>query len=66
MELLLPLSFNIDGVEKSIDTSDPVLVWEENSLEYYLSPVLVCKKPKKTVGLGDAISAVGLLHNKWK
>jgi hypothetical protein len=30
-----------------------------------LSPVLVCRKPAKTVGLGDAISATGLIHSQY-
>jgi hypothetical protein len=31
------------------------------SVEFSYAPVLVCKAPKRTVGLGDSISASGLL-----
>jgi len=27
-----------------------------------VAPVLVCKSPGRTVGLGDAISTMGLIH----
>uniref|UniRef100_A0A6B2L6Q5 ADP-dependent glucokinase n=1 Tax=Arcella intermedia TaxID=1963864 RepID=A0A6B2L6Q5_9EUKA len=45
-------------------TLEAVRFWEEQGIEFYLSPVLVCKSPKKTVGLGDAISATGLLYHQ--
>jgi ADP-dependent glucokinase len=44
-----------------IPPSHPTIHWEEAGLQFHLAPVLVCKKPQKTVGLGDAISAIGLL-----
>jgi len=31
--------------------------------EFWISPILVCKFPKKTVGLGDSISAAGLAYS---
>jgi hypothetical protein len=31
-----------------------------------LCPVLVCKKPVRTVGLGDTISATGLKYSAFK
>lgn len=42
-----------------------VCTWEsefilKKGLEYSLAIVGVCKEPKKTVGLGDSISAAGL------
>ncbi len=43
--------------------SHPVVVWERGEWLYHLSPVLVCKHPLKTVGLGDAISALGLIYS---
>jgi len=51
---------------KRIDPLNPVVVWTEDNIEFNLSPVLVCRKPMKTVGLGDAISAVGLLYQDYK
>ncbi len=41
-------------------------IWEEDNIEFYLAPVLVCRKPVRTVGLGDAISAVGLVYHGRK
>ena len=41
----------------------PVISWNRDGIMLNLSPVLVCRKPIKTVGLGDAISATGLLYS---
>mmetsp|Transcript_23440 Transcript_23440/g.32756 ORF Transcript_23440/g.32756 Transcript_23440/m.32756 type:complete len:487 (-) Transcript_23440:1027-2487(-) len=62
VELHLPLQFNTHS--GTMDAHSGVASWSEGGLEYALAPVLVCKKPTKTVGLGDAISAVGLLYHK--
>ncbi len=40
-----------------------VSVVSNDNIKLYICPVLVCKRPLKTVGLGDAISASGLLYN---
>jgi len=50
IELLLP--FKVEkgtrgGIEQIFDTADPVLTWKEESYELFLTPVLVCKSPKK-------------------
>ncbi len=42
-----------------------VVQWRRGSVNFHMSPVLVCKKPLKTVGLGDAISSVGLLYSNF-
>lgn len=34
-------------------------------IQFAVAPVLVCSKPTRTVGLGDSISAAGLLHHKF-
>ena len=39
--------------------------WRRGNVNFDLSPVLVCKRPLKTVGLGDAISSVGLLYSNF-
>lgn len=40
---------------------EPSMVqWTNDGFEFFLAPVLVCKKTIKTVGLGDAISTAGL------
>ncbi|XP_071845804.1 ADP-dependent glucokinase-like [Apostichopus japonicus] len=43
----------------------PTLKWEISNIEIYFSPVLVCKEPLKTVGLGDAISGTGLVYSDF-
>lgn len=39
--------------------------WIRDDIHYYFSPVLVCNHPKKTVGLGDAISSLGLIYSEY-
>jgi ADP-dependent phosphofructokinase/glucokinase len=55
-----------DGAK--FDASSPINKFEDekNGLVFYVVPVGVCRKPGKTVGLGDAISASGLLHHAKK
>ncbi len=50
----------------SLNISNPVTEFRRGKINFFLSPVLVCKKPLKTVGLGDAISSVGLLYSCFK
>ena len=45
--------------------SSPVVQWQRGGVRYYLSPVLVCKRPLRTVGLGDAISSTGLMYSMY-
>ena len=45
------------------DPVNPVVEFERTNLLFYLTPTLVCKRPLKTVGLGDAISSVGLVYS---
>lgn len=47
-----------------LDPSSPVTVWRRGNVSFHLSPVLVCKQPLRTVGLGDAISAEGLMYSE--
>jgi len=47
------------------DEANPVIQWKHNQLEFSFTAVLVCKKPKRTVGLGDCISATGLQHSRF-
>lgn len=47
------------------DEANPVTQWKNNQLQFYYSAVLVCKEPKRTVGLGDCISATGLQQSKF-
>jgi ADP-dependent glucokinase len=48
-----------------LNSSNPILKFKRNSIYFYLTPVLVCKKPLRTVGLGDAISSTGLFFAKF-
>ncbi|KAL4622795.1 ADP-dependent glucokinase isoform X1 [Arapaima gigas] len=48
----------------TLDPGRPITVWHRGNVTFYLSPVLVCKQPLRTVGLGDAISAEGLLYSE--
>ena len=43
-----------------------VVTWKRGTVNFELSPVLVCKTPSKTVGLGDAISSIGLLYSQFQ
>ncbi len=45
-----------------LNSSNPILEFNRGNLRFLYTPVLVCKKPTKTVGLGDAISSNGLLY----
>ncbi|KAL6074603.1 ADP-dependent glucokinase [Balamuthia mandrillaris] len=48
--------------EIQVNGSLGVTSWSDGGIEFYLAPVLVCKHPSKTVGLGDAISTMGLVR----
>eukprot|EP00794_Sanderia_malayensis_P018131 gene18131-19941_t len=47
------------------DQANPVTSWSRDDVEFHFSAVLVCKNPKRTVGLGDCISATGLQYSKF-
>lgn len=46
-----------------IDLAQPVIELKRGSIKFQMTPVLVCKNPKRTVGLGDSISSVGLVYS---
>lgn len=47
--------------ETELSAASPVLRWAgERGSRFVMAPVLVCQKPRSTVGLGDAISASAL------
>ncbi|XP_077568290.1 ADP-dependent glucokinase isoform X2 [Stigmatopora nigra] len=52
--------------ELSLDPAAPVTVWRRGNVTFHMTPVLVCKEPLRTVGLGDAISAEGLVYSELK
>lgn len=72
-ELRIPLNISLSASDDNlsrrvahITPESPVASWERDGVEYVMTPVLVCKTPLKTVGLGDAISAMGLLHSEFR
>ncbi|KAM9854485.1 ADP-dependent glucokinase isoform 1-T1 [Aulostomus maculatus] len=70
VELKAPLEFDSSHSEPqeklSLDPAEPVTVWRRGNVTFHLTPVLVCKQPLRTVGLGDAISAEGLVYSELK
>ncbi|XP_062590693.1 ADP-dependent glucokinase-like [Saccostrea cucullata] len=51
--------------ERTFNESQPIMTWKKDGFHFALSPVLVCKQPLKTVGLGDSISATGLMFSEF-
>ncbi|XP_067412081.1 ADP-dependent glucokinase isoform X2 [Emydura macquarii macquarii] len=66
--LKAPLEFVTSRTEApskiSLNPGDPVAQWHREGISFHFTPVLVCKDPIRTVGLGDAISAEGLLYSE--
>lgn len=46
---------------KDFGLNHPLDSFKQNGISYYFCQVLVCKKPIRTVGIGDTISAYGLM-----
>jgi len=67
IELRIPHTFQIYSGSKiqHFDENNPVLKWKKDGFQFVFSPVLVCINPLKTVGLGDAISATGLMYSQY-
>eukprot|EP00053_Salpingoeca_punica_P009822 m.88358 g.88358 ORF g.88358 m.88358 type:complete len:478 (+) comp15181_c0_seq1:159-1592(+) len=69
VHLLFPTSYEISfetpNAKRVFDPNHPVVEWVRDDIEFTLAPVLVCNKPTKTVGLGDAISATGLQFSSY-
>lgn len=48
-----------------LNPNEPVVEWHRRGVSFpHFTPVLVCKDPVRTVGLGDAISAEGLFYSE--
>ncbi|XP_070324892.1 ADP-dependent glucokinase isoform X5 [Odocoileus virginianus] len=52
------------GSRVVLNPSEPVVEWHREGVSFHFTPVLVCKDPVRTVGLGDAISAEGLFYSE--
>ena len=64
IDFLSPLHFTSPSSQNvHISSDQPVAEWSSESCSFYFVPVPVCKKPKNTVGLGDAISATALAYS---
>ncbi|XP_053320999.1 ADP-dependent glucokinase isoform X2 [Spea bombifrons] len=63
-----PLEFSTSHAEVGstvkVSVEKPVAVWNKGDVTFHFTPVLICKEPSRTVGLGDAISAEGLLFSE--
>ncbi|XP_019729441.1 ADP-dependent glucokinase [Hippocampus comes] len=70
VELKVPLSFHSSDSEPrvalTLDPAAPLTAWRRGNVTFHMTPVLVCKQPLRTVGLGDAISAEGLVYSEFK
>ncbi|KAE8629049.1 hypothetical protein XENTR_v10000339 [Xenopus tropicalis] len=66
--LKTPLEFSTSqeqaGSRVRVSAQEPVAVWSREGVTFHFTPVLICKDPVRTVGLGDAISAEGLLFSE--
>ncbi|KAK7116406.1 hypothetical protein V1264_002092 [Littorina saxatilis] len=67
VDLRIPLEFKLysGDVQRKFDPHNPAFTWTMGEFYFVFSPVLVCKHPLKTVGLGDAISATGLMFSEF-
>lgn len=70
VELKAPLEFYSSHGEPRekliLNPSQPVSTWHRGNVTFHMTPVLVCAHPLRTVGLGDAISAAGLVYSELK
>ncbi|XP_072484525.1 ADP-dependent glucokinase isoform X2 [Notamacropus eugenii] len=68
VSLKAPLEFltshSETGSRISVNPNEPVVQWHREGISFHFTPVLVCKDPIRTVGLGDAISAEGLFYSE--
>ena len=61
LQLLAPTLLDTDGTGENVRKvakGEALHEWDSESLHHTFAPVLVCKEPPVTVGLGDAISSV--------
>ncbi|XP_055518818.1 ADP-dependent glucokinase isoform X1 [Leucoraja erinacea] len=65
-----PMQFVLSQMDKTLNAkkmtlspTNPVGVWHRENISFFITPVMVCIDPVRTVGLGDSISAEGLLYS---
>lgn len=54
------------SLKVDIDPFAPVITWQEADYQCHLVPMLACKKPDHTAGLGDNISGTGMSYHRLK
>ncbi|KAJ0405905.1 hypothetical protein ATCC90586_003366 [Pythium insidiosum] len=52
------------SLKVELDPFSPVIKWEEEDFTCSLVPMLACKKPDHTAGLGDNISGTGMAYHR--
>ncbi|DAZ99273.1 TPA: hypothetical protein N0F65_005441 [Lagenidium giganteum] len=69
VELLLARQVLVNkkqSLKVDIDPFSPVITWQEADFQCHLVPMLACKKPDHTAGLGDNISGTGMAYHAMK
>uniref|UniRef100_UPI00398EDD8A ADP-dependent glucokinase isoform X2 n=1 Tax=Pristiophorus japonicus TaxID=55135 RepID=UPI00398EDD8A len=68
-----PMEFVLSQTDKllrdkkmTLSPTKPVRTWHRENISFFITPVLICVNPVRTVGLGDSISAEGLLYSERK
>jgi ADP-dependent glucokinase len=52
------------GLKVDLDPFSPVVSWQEADFQCHLVPMMACKKPDHTAGLGDNISGTGVAYHR--
>lgn len=52
------------GLKVDLDPFSPVVTWQEANFQCHLVPMMACKKPDHTAGLGDNISGTGVAYHR--
>lgn len=68
LELRTSLSYLLDqqvGKSYNLEPQKPLSSWMRKDVVFIYTPVLVCKFPTRTVGLGDAIATSGLIFSQF-
>jgi ADP-dependent glucokinase len=66
VELLLARELLVSDAQSlrvELDPLSPVVTWHEADFQCHLVPMLACKRPDHTAGLGDNISGTGMAYH---
>ncbi|OQR98842.1 hypothetical protein ACHHYP_07744 [Achlya hypogyna] len=64
VEVLLPRSTPLTAdITWNIDPRAPIKSWTQGAFQCHIAPMLACKKPDHTCGLGDNISGTGMAYH---